>query len=111
MPNEDKTKCIPIPEPPSTETETEAEAGCSDPFSTEGPTGFEEPCTSHIDCEGYEASFCLLGQACSVEGCDITCCPANYTCCGPCEASEDKMVCVPDEYVNLAADMGCDCES
>ena len=96
--NKDGTQCVPI-------------VADSGPSGDAGSSGFDEPCTSQEDCAGYEASYCLLGQVCTFEDCDVTPCPDGWTCCGPCATSDNKNVCVPDDYVGLAITMGCACDS
>ncbi len=123
MPSPDGTKCIPIPD--DTDSASDTSTGTAEPEGDGGadgggdtdsvgpdwPTGLGEECSSHADCEGFDATFCLLSQVCTVEGCDVLDCPTDLTCCGPCAASDNKMVCVPNDYVSLASSMGCSCES
>lgn len=96
--NEEGDQCVPI-------------VVDSGPSGDGGTTGLDEPCTSQSDCADYEASYCLLGQVCTFEGCDVTPCPDSWTCCGPCATSDNKNACVPDDYVSLAISFGCPCDS
>lgn len=47
------------------------------------PTGQGEPCATMADCEGFEASYCLVNPimaACLVPDCDDTSCTPNWNC-------------------------------
>ena len=103
MPSEDGQSCIPIP----------VDSGVTDSGAADGGglSGFEEPCTTHADCADFDATYCLMGEICTIESCDTVGCPTDYTCCGPCPTSENKQVCVPDDSVGLAETFGCPCAS
>lgn len=50
--------------------------GARPPYS-----GQKEPCTSHADCAGYDATYCNpLIMKCLVEGCTETSCDPGYMC-------------------------------
>jgi len=94
----------------------------SPPTSPTLPTltdGTGTPCNSDLDCQGLEASHCLITPQtsfCTVQGCDPGACGSPYVCCHSCNPAAASFLpfegsaCIPEPGTGtLTSQAGCTC--
>ena len=94
----------------------------SPPTSPTLPTltdGTGTPCNSDLDCQGLEASHCLItpqASFCTVQGCDPGACGSPYVCCHSCNPAAasflpfEASACIPEPGTGtLTSQAGCTC--